>query len=144
MLIEGKEKVVKHLLKMIQVAEGNLFEFIRGIEKVFATRILAQLFDIIPRLVNRCRTEQERQALLEELHDCVMLLDSLIENDMLNPYLKEKGGPPIVRNPHSENHANIAYFTFRTQISEPRTVLLQCRTSDTYRIHMDFGSAVRC
>ncbi len=141
MLIEGEEKVVNHLQKMIQKAEIDLFEYTNGIEKEFATRVLAEVFDIIPRRVRISRTELEKRGHLSQLHNGIMVLDTLIENDRLNPYLKEKGGPPIHRNPYSEKHANIAYSTFQTQISKPRTVLLQCRTSSTYRIRIDkYGS----
>ncbi|MHA1863345.1 MAG: hypothetical protein ACTSWA_06230 [Candidatus Thorarchaeota archaeon] len=141
MLIEGEGKVVNHLQKMIQKAEIDLFEYTNGIEKEFATRVLAEVFDISPRRVKGSRTELEKQSHLRQLHDGIMILDTLIENGKLNPYLKIKGGPSIHRNPHSEKHANIAYSTFQTQISKPRTVLLLCRTSSTYRIRIDkYGS----
>lgn len=134
MLIEGEKEVVTHLQKVIRTKEKELFGYINGIEKVFATRVLAAIFDIIPKHVRQSRTDLEKQSYLKELHDCIMLLDTLIENDQLNPYLP---GGHILRNPHSENHANYAYHTFLTQISTPRTVLLQCRTSNLFRIRID-------
>ncbi len=138
MLIEGETEVIEYLQKMIRIREKDLFSYITGIENVFATRILAAIFDIIPRHIRKSRTDLEKKMFLKELHDCTMLLDTLIENHKLNPFLPDDQGRNIP--PRSATDANYAYHTFLPQISAPRTVLLQCQTSKTYRIRIDeFG-----
>ena len=92
MLIEGEEEVKTHLQQMIQSVEMDLFDFIKGIEREFSTRILSEIFDILPRLVRQSRNEVEKQRRLRDLHDTVMVLDTLLENNALNPYLPKKTG----------------------------------------------------
>ena len=57
MLIKGEEEVKAHLRQMIQTVEEELFECIEGIERAFSTRILSEIFDILPRLVRQSRNE---------------------------------------------------------------------------------------
>ena len=88
MLIEGEEEVKAHLRQMIQTMEKELFECIERIERAFSTRILSEIFDIIPRRVRQSRNEVEKQRRLRDPHDTVMVLDTLIENNKLNPFCK--------------------------------------------------------
>ena len=88
MLIEGEEEVKTHLRQMIQTVEKELFECIKAIERAFSTRILSEIFNILPRLVGQSRNEVEKQRRLRDLHDTVMVPDILIENNKLNPFWK--------------------------------------------------------
>ena len=88
MLIEEEGEVKAHLRQMIQTVEEELFECIEGIERAFSTRILSEIINIRPRLVRQSRNEVEKQGRLRDFHDTVMVPDTLIENNKLNPFCK--------------------------------------------------------
>jgi len=88
MLIEGEEEVKAHLRQMLQTVEEELFECIKGIERASSTRILSEIFKYPTKTSQRSRNEVEKQGRLRNLHDTIMVLDTLIENNKLNPFCK--------------------------------------------------------
>ncbi len=138
MILEGKEKVLSYLQKQLDRANNGLERYICGIEDEFSTLVISGILDILPRKIQRTEETSKRRMLLIELHDTVMVLDSLLERNLFKPsksYLKST--KIILHDPEKLFYAKAALHTFRPQISPLKSLIHQCKESNHFKIEID-------